>query len=349
MRYTSQKRYFQRSRTMSSIALGTLLTLSVPLQASPQQTTIRLADMFPQNHYLTQQLLIPFMKKVEDSTGGSVKFVHYPAGQLVKAQDMLQASSNGLAGITSVVPLYSSDRLPLSGVIGLPGFDADARSCTEGITEVTNEVLAESEYAEAGVHPLLVVCTAPYEILSKRGPVEGVSDLAGLKIRSPGGLQELVVDRIGAIPVSMASTDIYTALERGTIDGVSASLDTMAAYSLGDHAKSISTNGQFGFVSIAYVINDDLWSELDVQTKQVLKTSAREAVGEYLQWAETSEEELIAAWRSKGINLYEIPQSVLSDWSPRFEQLREEWVDRLDSKRADKVLKMWERNFENHD
>lgn len=339
-------------RAAPVVALGVLMTLSGTLGASAQQSkTLRIADMFPENHYLTQQMLIPFTQKVEEKTNGSVEFQHFPAGQLVKAQDMLDANRNGLADITSVVPLYSSDRLPLSGVIGLPGYDADAQSCTQSIRKITDEILAKNEYSQAGVHPLIIVCTSPYQILTTKGPISKADDLAGLKIRSPGGLQELVVDQVGAVPVSMPSTDIYTALQRGTIDGVSASLDTMAAYSLEDLAESVTTNGQFGFVSVAYVINEDVWSEFDEKTKQALETAAREAVEGYLQWAETSEEELIADWKSEGIDVYEIPQDILSDWSSRFEPLRDEWADRMEGNGlpGNEVVMMWAENVETRD
>lgn len=353
MTHLHQNRNKTRSpRPISALALGALLTIGGSLEATAQESkTLRVADMFPENHYLTQHVLIPFMKGVEERTDGRLQFQHYPAGQLVKAQDMLDANSNGLADITSVVPLYSSDQLPLSGVIGLPGYNADAQSCTRSIGKVTNEVLAKVEYSQKEVYPLIVVCTSPYQILTTRNAVSAADDLAGLKIRSPGGLQELVVDQIGAVPVSMPSTDIFTSLQRGTIDGVSASLDTLAAYSLEDLAKSVTTNGQFGFVSVAYVINEDVWGQFDDRTKEALEAAAREAVKGYLQWAETSEEKLIADWKSRGIDAYEIPQSVLSNWSSRFEPLRTEWAARMESKGlpGDTVLSMWAANVENRD
>src|SRR5690606_23484119 len=124
-----------------------------------------------------------------------------------------------------------------------------------------------------------------YQLMTTKGPVETPEDTKGLKIRSPGGVQEVVVDAIGSVPVSMPATDIYTALQRGTIDGVSASLDTLSQYSLQDIGKSVTTNGQFGFVSIAYVINEKLWSGLGAEQQKLLSDAASEAVNGYLEWA----------------------------------------------------------------
>ena len=53
--------------------------------------------------------------------------------------------------------------------------------------------------------------------------IRSMADIKGVKIRSPEGLASEVFKRVGAAPVSLPFSEVYTALEKGLIDAADAS------------------------------------------------------------------------------------------------------------------------------
>lgn len=50
-------------------------------------------------------------------------------------------------------------------------------------------------------------------------PIAKLDDMRGLKLRSLGGLSDVIVGELGAAVVKLPSTDVYEGLQRGVIDG----------------------------------------------------------------------------------------------------------------------------------
>jgi TRAP-type mannitol/chloroaromatic compound transport system substrate-binding protein len=55
-------------------------------------------------------------------------------------------------------------------------------------------------------------------IIHSKKAVNSLKDLKGMKIRLPGGMVSQVFDKFGASTTSLPSSDIYPALEKGTVD-----------------------------------------------------------------------------------------------------------------------------------
>src|SRR3546814_11068627 len=81
-------------------------------------------------------------------------------------------------------------------------------------------ILDENEFAPAGIRLLFTIVLPPYQVFLGKKQIEGLKTFEGLKIRSSGGAKELAVRKIGAVPISMSTPEVYEALSRGTIDGM---------------------------------------------------------------------------------------------------------------------------------
>jgi TRAP-type C4-dicarboxylate transport system substrate-binding protein len=78
------------------------------------------------------------------------------------------------------------------------------------------------------------------ESLVATRPVAGPEDLKDFKFPSPPGLETEIFASLGASPIVMDFTEIFTSLETGIIDGADASglanNVSMGLYDLADHA-----------------------------------------------------------------------------------------------------------------
>lgn len=110
------------------------------------------------------------------------------------------------------------------------------------------------------------------EALVSSKPIKSVEDMKGVKIRSPEGLAAEVFKRVGAAPVALPYSEVFTAIEKGVVDAADAS--------------SYSNNAASGFHKVApypifpgihsmavfqLVLNKSLWNKLSDADKQALE------------------------------------------------------------------------------
>src|SRR6195952_2938459 len=208
-------------RALTALAGSGFLIASTVLTQAADPIKLRVADSFPNGHFLVKLILEPWMEQVSKRTNNAVTFEHYPAQQLGKASDMLKLTQTGVADIGYVAPAYTSDKMPVSEVAMLPGAFAHACQGTLAYWKLAKDgVIAEQDYAGNNIRLLLAVSLPQYRIFTVKQPVKDVTDVTGLKLRSTGGAQDLTLRALGAVPVRMAAPDAYESLSRGTLDGL---------------------------------------------------------------------------------------------------------------------------------
>lgn len=111
-------------------------------------------------------------------------------------------------------------------------------------------------------------------------------DVSGLAMRGFGQGASLMLEELGASPVSMSSQEIYQAVEHGTIDGYTTGPSSVIDRSL-DEVTQYGTNMTILYLSFQGAANLDWWEGLpeDVQNavmeaSEVAQTESREAAME---------------------------------------------------------------------
>ena len=74
-------------------------------------------------------------------------------------------------------------------------------------------------------------CTSPYNIIAKT-PIRRLEDMHGIKMRTTGGIVSDIFSELGSVPVALAASEVYTAMQRGIVDAVALSVSDMASYRL---------------------------------------------------------------------------------------------------------------------
>jgi TRAP-type C4-dicarboxylate transport system, periplasmic component len=128
--------------------------------------------------------------------------------------------------------------MPVSGLTnGTPFVFAEAATVMrlqDHLSRTNPHFLAE--YERMGVFPILQHGLTPSHLMCTR-QVGSSADLAGLRIRSFGAYLPVALEALGAVPVSMSTADMYEGLQRGTVDCVSVSYATAAAFRLQEVAR----------------------------------------------------------------------------------------------------------------
>jgi TRAP-type mannitol/chloroaromatic compound transport system substrate-binding protein len=156
---------------------------------------------------------------MEDKTGGELKFTCFPAKAVAADNNgLFEAVRNGVLQGMNPFTLYWSGKIPAS--VFLSSYPAgpdqphqwDTMFYSLGMLEKTREI-----YKKFG---LFYVGPIQHDanIIHSKQPVNNLDDLKGLKMRLPGGMVAEVFAEFGVAAVSLPGSDIFPALEKGTID-----------------------------------------------------------------------------------------------------------------------------------
>ena len=180
----------------------------VAVQAITQVT----ANM-PQYTAVDQPLLRDGMSK---ATNGRVEvtLAAWPERN-VNGPEVLRLVRSGQVDIAAAPLTTVSGDVPMLDGVDLAGMNPDikqARRVADAMLPVANK-----ELERLGIK---LVATYPFsgQMLFCRKPIASLADLKGLKVRTNGPSSADLVKALGGQPVSLAFGEVYTALERGTVD-----------------------------------------------------------------------------------------------------------------------------------
>ena len=233
------------------------------------QAITQVAPNLPQYTKVDQPLLRDGISKASD---GRIEVVlsSWPERN-VSGPEVLRLLRSGQVDIAAAPLTTVSGDVPLMDGLDLAGMNPDieqARKIADAMMPVLNK-----EIERLGIR---MVATYPFsgQMLFCRKPISGLVELKGLKVRTAGPSLADLMKAVGAQPVSLAFGEVYTALERGTVDcavtgsgsgnGVKWPEVTTHLYTL---PLSWSTAG--------YFVNLSWWNKLDaVARSQFEKTFA---------------------------------------------------------------------------
>src|SRR3954463_15738904 len=285
-----------------TLLISGILIASTMVAHAADPIKLRVADSFPKGHFLVKLILEPWMEQVSKRTNNAVTFEHYPAQQLGKATDMLKLTQTGVADIGYVAPGYTSEKMPISEAAMLPGaFEHSCQGTLAYWKLGRSGVIAEQDYTANNIRLLLAVSLPQYRIFTIKHPVKDVADVAGLKLRSTGGAQDLTLRAIGAVPVRMAAPDAYESLSRGTMDGLLFPLESVVAYGADKLVKHATDGLGFGSFIVAYPISDAAWKKLTPEIQKAMVDAAGAIIPSACQEVQKADETTKAKLEAAGV------------------------------------------------
>ncbi len=268
MQASEQKLFGPFSRKRTTFFLLALLG-AAPATAAP--IVLRYASPYPSTHPFSRADLV-WIAWIESKSAGRLRIEPFWGGMLMSTPESVLELAHGMADIATVLPIYSNAgaqaiKLQASFYAGAdtPEMQTTVYACLRRQFPVLDAELA-------GTHLLAVQGGAQGHVLTRTRPIHTLADLRGLRIRVPS---ELVPDMraLGADPVTMAMGEVYSALSKGSIDGVVAPADTMLSLHFSEVAPYFSG---LAFPRGAYparAISDRSWNRLPHDLQQLLADS----------------------------------------------------------------------------
>ena len=150
------------------------------------------------------------------------------------------------------------------------------------------------------------------QLTNSKHPVTKPEDLKNLKIRVPGSAVYMNVFRaLGASPTSMSWSEVFTAIQQGTIDGQENGCSiTMSAKM--DEIQDYMTIWKYSYENNLFVANTKIWESLDESTRELLLECAVEACNWGRDKLEEDEDRLIQEFKDSGMQVEVLTEEQLA-------------------------------------
>jgi len=311
-------------------------------QASNKQLNLKCQNSLP-DKYVASKALKRFAEQVEKKTNGRIEITVFSTGQLFKDTDLPTALPSGavdlalpnlgqwagiapsLAAMSLVGPYESAEhfyRLQEGKIGKLWDDDLQKRANTKVLS-----------YMSLGSTDII---TSPNKF------IKSLDDFKGLKMQCATKGMQIFAEALGAVPTSISASDIYIALQRGTVDAAGSSVVSVLNrkwYEVSKYQTRVIMNPEGPF---ALLINLDVWKDISGDDQKILVECANEA---WLWNRGKVKEATQEAWNKikneKNVQVYEFPVNTWKEWAKKIESSTRKYMEKTAGKKdADTIFKM---------
>ena len=256
--------------------LGTICANGV--YAAPKTIKLRMQSHTPPEQ--AHRSFDPFIKEIEEMSGGTISITLYPVGALVPMKQILESVGNRVIDAATVPEGYWHKNVPVSIIgQGLPFAFRDNMESNYFMFHKGFVDLLRKGYEKQNIY---VIPYEPYNTgLMTKKSVLTADDMKGLKLRGFGTMQKWLT-AMGASTVSISGAELYTSLATGVVEGAHWG-DAFPMYEMKFHEvlKNYMVPEPIIGSWNSLWINMDVWKSLSSEQRAIIESAALSAGGVY--------------------------------------------------------------------
>ncbi len=299
-------KHFLKSAFIASAFIAASLVATPALADVVKINAVTLA---PKPVYINKPFKM-FVDEVNTKFAGEVEINWRGGPEIMPPFKQAEGVRNGAVDMTYTSPSYYQGLVPTSGTMNL-SYKTYAEIAATNYHERMTELHAEKDLIFLGEIP----ATQLNFVIYMAKEVSGLEDLKGKRIRVFPTLLP-IVKALGAEPIVMGMGDIFTAMERGTIDGYMQGPLAQAQQFEG-LVKTVIFPGVYR-AGFPVLINKKTWGKMSTDLQQRLTTFLRRYFAYRIDfiWSQDIADN-IELMKAAGFNILELP----ADEAARYEQM----------------------------
>ena len=229
--------------------------------------TLTVSSWAPPTHGINATLWPKLIKMMEDATGGKVTAqIKYRLGPPPAQMDLVQ---DGAADLSWIFHGYQAGRFTATKLIELPGYEGDAEAASVAYWRVHEAHLAAAD-EHKGVKLIGLMTHGPAHLHSAR-KVTSLDQVAGMKLRVPGGVGGDAGAALGATGIQVPAPKVYETLASNAADGVVMPFEARKGFKLTEVAQNVyEMPGGLYRGSFALIMNQETFDGLPEDVRNAL-------------------------------------------------------------------------------
>lgn len=280
-----------------------------------------------------------FKKRAEERTKGRVKVEVYANSTLFKDKEELEALQ--LGSVHMLAPV--AGKFGPAGVKEFEVFDLPYIFPDEtALHRVTRGPIGASLLKKLEPRNMvgLGYWDAGFRVLSSNKPIRNPEEAKGQKIRiNASKVNQAIMRSVGALPQTMAFSEVYQALQTGVVDGADGNLPnlyTQKQYEVQKHV-TMTNHTYSGYV---VVVNKPFWEKLPADVRNELKAAMDEATAHNDKVTEEDNAKAMAAIKASGKTQIHVPSAAeRTAWMNAMLPVQEEMAGRIGKDLIDAIRK----------
>ncbi len=308
-----------RRGILAALGVLALFAMTAPAMA---QLEIKLGHVGEPGS-LFQKSADEFAKRANAKLGGKAKVVAYGSSQLGSDEEMMQKLKLGTLDMALPSTVMSS-QVDLFGIFEMPYLVKD-RAHMQRIEKEIFWAKLEPEAEKKGLKVLAVWENGFRQITNNKRPIKVPADLAGIKLRVPGGKWRVkMFQAYGANPSPMKFSEVFTALQTGVMDGEENPFTQIYSAKFQEVQKYLSLSGHV-YTPAYLTVGKTKWESLPPDVRKILEETAKETQAYVYQVAAADDAELLGKLKQAGMQVNDVDkEAFIAASRPIYEEFSKE-------------------------
>ncbi len=273
-----------------------------------RKTTIRFGLDLTTDHPTTVNIT-EAAKKIASATNGEVDVQVFPNSQLGNNSHMLTNLRSGAMQMMAIGDNILATLVPTAAIDNIGFAFKTPEEAWKTLDGKAGE-LVRADIGKAGLHPMTRIWDEGFrEITSSTKPIKTPGDLQGFKIRVPPSPISLsLFQALGASPVTINASELYTSLQTKIADGQENPLGNIQTMKLAQVQKYCSLTNHM-WVGYWLLMNGTFWSSMPPDQQKVVEDTFDAQALQQRQANQKLDELLESTLKQEGMEFFEVDKS----------------------------------------
>jgi len=279
---------------------------AAPAAAAPAQATVKIgwatADSQSDPYAITAHY---FAEELEKAAPGRYKVQFFGNHQLGDETQMLQGLQLGTLEFGVFTGTYVGNIVPAFQLNDLPFLYADNKQAHAVLDGKAGELMT-AQLAGKGLVGLGFAEAGFRHVINNKRPVAKPEDIGGIRLRvQPSDIFLDSFRALGANPVPMSWSDVFTAVQQGTIDGLEIPLAVIYANKYPEVTKYLSLT-RHTYNALSLLASAQTWKRLDPEAQQAIRQAARKAVERQRETVAANDTTMLENLKAAGMQVNDV-------------------------------------------
>ncbi len=284
------------------------------ISTADADTVLRASHQWPGGKGDIRDEMVQIIARDVNAAKLGIKIQVYPGKSLYKPKEQWSAMVKGNLDMTAFPLAYAGGRHPEFNLTLMPGLvknhDHAARLNKSKFMQRIKKIMDE-----AGVIVLADTWLAG-GFVSKKQCILEPGDVKGQQFRAAGKSFEQMLAGAGASIASMPSSEIYSALQTGVLDGANTSSASLVSYRIYEQVSCLTAPGEYA-LWVMYepiLMSKQSFNKLNKKQQKVLMKAAKKAEQYAYKAAKETDDKLVEIYKKAGVKVVTMSAEQAARW-----------------------------------
>ncbi|WP_375596087.1 TRAP transporter substrate-binding protein DctP [Algihabitans albus] len=299
-------------KLLTGAAAAALLVSGGLADRAQAETTLRLSHQWSTSDVRHQ--VAEIIKTHVEEAGVDLSIQIFPTQSLFKAREQWQPTSRGQLDMTVFPLAYAGGIHPEFNLTLMPGLvKSHEHAARLNASPFMDEIKGIAE--DSGVK-ILVDGYLAGGFAGKESCITSPDDVQGLQTRAAGKAFEQMLASAGASIASMASSEIYNAMQTGVLDAANTSSSSFVSFRIYEQVACFTPVADYAlwFMYQPVLISMRSWERLDDAQRAALEAGAEKAEAFYFEEAKKQDANARRVFEENGVEIALMTEAEFNAW-----------------------------------